>query len=161
MMNSTVQLRAVIDGDLPIFFRYQQEPEAVYMAAFTSQDPSDEDAFQSQWNRIRANDAILIQTILFEGNVVGHIASFEQSSEREISYWIGQDYWGQGIATEALTQFLELDQVRPLFARAAQDNAGSLRVLEKCGFKIVEEDHGFANARGLEIEEYILKLDAQ
>ena len=43
-------------------------------------------------------------------------------------------------------------------ARAAADNAASLRVLAKCGFEVVGEDRGFANARGEEIDEYVLEL---
>ncbi|HKB46638.1 MAG TPA: GNAT family protein [Ktedonobacterales bacterium] len=50
--------------------------------------------------------------------------------------------------------------LRPLFARAAKDNAASLRVLEKCGFTIVGEGKGFANARGAEVEEFVLRLSA-
>jgi hypothetical protein len=33
-------------------------------------------------------------------------------------------------------------------------------VLEKCGFAICGEDQGFANARGVEVEEFILVLGA-
>ena len=48
---------------------------------------------------------------------------------------------------------------RPLYGRAAADNLGSLRVLEKCGFVRVGSERGFASARGEEIEEVILRLD--
>jgi hypothetical protein len=44
-------------------------------------------------------------------------------------------------------------------ARTATDNIGSIRVLQKCGFRIVGENKDFANGRGEEIEEYILRLD--
>jgi len=37
-------------------------------------------------------------------------------------------------------------------------NRASRRVLEKCGFAIIDEDKGFANARGREIEEWLLQL---
>ena len=49
---------------------------------------------------------------------------------------------------------------RPLFARAAKDNAGSIRVLQKCGFGISGEDRGFANARSGEVDEFVLRLEA-
>jgi RimJ/RimL family protein N-acetyltransferase len=49
-------------------------------------------------------------------------------------------------------------KVRPVYARAAKDNTASLRVLEKCGFKISGEDKGFSHARGKEVEEFILEL---
>ena len=50
---------------------------------------------------------------------------------------------------------------RPIFARAAKDNIGSVRVLQKCDFKIIGEDKGFAEGRGQETEEYILRLDGE
>jgi RimJ/RimL family protein N-acetyltransferase len=54
--------------------------------------------------------------------------------------------------------FLEVVRVRPIYARAASDNAGSLRVLEKTGFPIIGTEVSFAPARGAEIEETILQL---
>lgn len=80
--------------------------------------------------------------------MVGHISCFEQFGELEVSYWIGKEYWGKGIATKALREFLRHITIRPLYARAAKDNTGSLKVLEKCGFMITGEDNGFSNARG-------------
>ena len=71
-------------------------------------------------------------------------------------YWLGREFWGKGIATWALTEFLVFEQCRPIYARVAKDNLASLRVLQKCGFVITGEDKGFANARGQETEEYIL-----
>ncbi|MGC5327931.1 GNAT family N-acetyltransferase [Brevibacillus sp. SYSU BS000544] len=47
----------------------------------------------------------------------------------------------------------------PLYARAVKDNMASIRVLQKCGFKITGTNKGFANARGEEVEEVILRLD--
>ena len=68
--------------------------------------------------------------------------------------------WGAGIATRALGLLLELVLVRPLYARVASDNAGSMRVLQKSGFTIIGTEISFAPARQCEIEETILRLDA-
>lgn len=154
-----ISLRDVQDSDLDSFFDHQQDEVARYMAAFTSKDPADKTAFMMHWTKIRAHDAILIKTILLDKAVVGHVLSYVQEGQREISYWIGQSYWGKGIATKALLLYLSLVTERPLFARAAKDNISSKRVLEKCGFSIIGEDKGFANARGTEIEEYIMRLE--
>jgi [ribosomal protein S5]-alanine N-acetyltransferase len=56
----------------------------------------------------------------------------------EIGYWIGEKYWGQGIASEALIlmtdqAFSAINLLR-LFALPFADNAGSIRVLEKAGY---------------------------
>ena len=84
--------------------------------------------------------------------------SLNSKVEPEITYWIGKDFWGKGIATDALKQFLEIEKTRPIYGRVAFDNLGSKRVLEKCGFEQIGTDKGFANARGKEIVEFIYKL---
>jgi RimJ/RimL family protein N-acetyltransferase len=92
---------------------------------------------------------------------VGSIASFELDGRREVTYWIARQDWGRGIATRALQQFLAtIETARPLYARAASDNAASLRVLEKCGFARVGADRAFAYGRGEETDEIVLRLDA-
>ncbi len=160
-MTSDLLLRDVVEDDLPIFFEQQLDPEANYMVAFTAKDPTNRDAFTAHWNRILADATVIIKTILFDGRVVGSVLSYEESGKPEVSYWIGKEYWGKGIATRALSDFLAHgNKTRPIYARTAKDNIGSLRVLEKCSFIIIGETRGFANARGEEIEELILELKA-
>jgi RimJ/RimL family protein N-acetyltransferase len=160
-MTIQILLRDVMESDLPVFFVQEMDADANYMAAFTSKDPTDRNAFMAHWDKILHDNTITNKTILFDGEVAGHIASFqdEEFGHPEVSYWLGKPYWGKGIATRALSAFLEDLKVRPLYARAVKDNIGSIRVLEKCGFAICGEGKGFANARGQEVEEYILRLD--
>ena len=158
-MSNELLLRNVVNDDLPIFFEYQLDQEANYMAAFTAKDPSNQEAFMAHWHTILANNTNIIQTILFNGQVAGSVSSYEEEGRPEVTYWLGKEYWGQGIATSALKEFLaHHNQTRPIYARVAKDNLGSRRVLEKCGFKIIGESKGFANARGQEIEELLLEL---
>lgn len=157
-MASNVTLREVIESDLPIFFIYQLDPAANRMAAFTHKDPSDWDAFMAHWTKILADSSIVKRTILFDGQVVGNIGGFQLEGKPNLTYWIGREHWGQGIATQALSAFLDLVEARPLYASAARDNFASIRVLEKCGFTITGYERGFANARGEEIEEAMLEL---
>jgi RimJ/RimL family protein N-acetyltransferase len=154
-----VTLRDVLESDLDIFFIQQQDPQANYMAAFTTENPADENAFTIKWAKILGAKTFLNQTILYNDQVAGHISHFEQSGKTEITYWLGREFWGQGVATRALGLFLELAEKRPLYARAAKDNIASTRVLQKNGFTIIDEDKGYANARGEDVEEYILILE--
>lgn len=156
-----IVLRDVTMGDLPIFFEQLLDSEANQMAAFTVKNPADWEAFIAHWTKILGDETTNIQTILFSGKVAGHVLSYkdEEFGGPEVSYWIGKPYWGNRVATRALSAFLLQTNVRPLYARAAKDNIGSLRVLEKCGFTRIGEDKGFSNARGREAEEFILKLD--
>jgi RimJ/RimL family protein N-acetyltransferase len=156
----TKLLRNVTETDLPIFFEQQLDPEANHMAAFTTKNPEDREAFNAHWARILANETITKKTILFEGRVAGHISSFIMFDEREISYWLGKEFWGKGITTAALSEFLDHVPARPLHARAVRDNFASIRVLEKCGFEISGYNKDFANGRGEEVEEVILKLES-
>lgn len=159
MESRECMLRDVTQDDLPIFFENQRDPAANHMAAFTPKDPDDRDAYMKKWTRILVDPAIIWKTIVAGGKVAGSVVSWEYSGEREVSYWLGREFWGKGIATRSLAAFLEILEARPLFARVAKDNAGSIRVLEKCGFVRTGEGKGFANARGAEIEELVFRLD--
>ena len=128
------------------------------MAAFTAEDWDDIEVFTAHWSRLLANDASGNRTILCGDQVAGSVLKFEQFGQPSVSYWLGPEFWGRGVMTRALTLFLEQIDERPLYARVVKDNIGSRRVLEKCGFRIVGEDSGFANARDAEVEEYILEL---
>jgi RimJ/RimL family protein N-acetyltransferase len=152
-----VALREVHDSDLPVLFRQWNDPEALRMAAFTPEDPADRDAFEAHWKRVRSSSAVA-RTVLADGDVVGSAAVYGEPGEREVTYWIDRAYWGRGVATAALRALLAEVPERPLYARAAADNAGSVRVLEKCGFRITARARGYAAARGEEIDEVVLHL---
>jgi RimJ/RimL family protein N-acetyltransferase len=160
-MTAKIVLRDVAEADLPTFFAQQLDPGANHMAGFTAKDPADRDAFTAKWTKILADATTTKKTILFEGHVAGSILSFVApwSGKLEVCYWLGREFWGSGIATQALAEFLDQVRTRPLHARAAKDNVVSIRVLEKCGFTISGQERGFAHARGEEIDEVILKLD--
>jgi RimJ/RimL family protein N-acetyltransferase len=151
-------LREVRDEDLPLLFEQWADPVAAHMAAFTAPDHMDRDAFERRWSRLRADETVLTRVIVVD-DVAGTIGSWGDSGEREVTYWIGRSYWGKGIATDALNAFLAGDQSRPLHARVASDNVASHRVLEKCGFRVVATERGFADARSGEIEEFVLRLE--
>jgi len=127
------------------------------MAAFTAPDHMDWDAFERRWSRLRADETVLVRTIVDDDDVGGTIGSWGGSGEREVTYWIGRSYWAKGIATDALNAFF--DRSRPLYARVASDNVASRRVLEKCGFRVIATERNVAEARSGEIEELVLRLD--
>ncbi len=161
-LTSDVLLRDVTESDLPIFFDQQLDSDANHMAAFTARDPADRDAFMAHWTTILGDETITIKTILLDGHVAGHVLSYEDEAfgQPEVSYWIGKNYWGKGVATKALSAFLGYIKVHPLYARVVKDNVASLWVLEKCGFTLCGENKGYSNARGEEVEEFILRLRA-
>ncbi|MER6328357.1 GNAT family N-acetyltransferase [Streptomyces sp. NPDC001034] len=153
-----IVLRTVEDEDLPVFFRQMTDPVSLRMAAFGPEDPTDQTAFEDRLKRIRTSLAVL-RTVLADGRVAGSAAVYGEPGEREVTYWIDRAYWGRGVATAALRALLTEVPERPLYARAAADNAASLRVLAKCGFRESTRARDFANGRGEEIEEVVLVLD--
>lgn len=156
---SKLYLRAVVDDDLPTFYEHQLDADANYMAAFTAKDPGDRVAFEAHWRRILADPGVVIRAIVCDDAVAGHVLSYTEAGKPEVSYWIGKAHWNQGVATRALAIFLaEVNPTRPMYARVAKDNLASRRVLRKCGFQVLAEATGFANARGQDIEELILEL---
>jgi RimJ/RimL family protein N-acetyltransferase len=156
-MNNTVLLREVKEEDLPIFFEHQRDKEANQMAAFPTREW---EAFMKHWTtKILGDKAVFKNTILFKGIVAGNIVSWEQSGNQEVGYWIGKEFWGYGIATKALSEFLHLLNIRPLYAHVAKHNIASLKVLNRCGFTISGEEKVSSEAFDNEIEEFILKLE--
>src|SRR5262245_2429549 len=130
-MKDEISLRDAQEGDLPVFFEQQLDPEATRMADFPARA---HDEFMAHWKKSMAEGSSILKTIIFHGKVAGNIVCWEQSGERRIGYWLGKEYWGKGIASAALAQFLRHVEARPLYARVAKRNVASIRVLQKCGF---------------------------
>ena len=154
-----VTLRTTRAGDLDVLFRFQQDPEAVRMAAFTPADPTDRALFDAHWQRLLADPSVDNRTVRADGDIVGSVGRWYDGDVAEITYWIDRAHWGEGIATRAMRLFLESSHDRPVRARVASDNARSIAVLEKLGFRRVGTATGFANARDAEIEECVYSLE--
>ena len=157
LVTGEVRLRDVTEDDLPILFEHQMDPVANEMAAFPARDW---DAFRAHWTRVLADDTAAKKTVLFEGDVAGNVVSFLRDGKREVGYWIGRSYWGKGIATRALSQFLGHVKDRPLYAVVAKHHVASIRVLEKCGFTIAGEGSEPSGPPGYEVVEVVLVLRA-
>ncbi len=155
-MIDDVSLRFVEAGDLPVFFIHQQDPEACRMAAFP---PRERERFFSHWESILRDPAVSNRTILLGNVVVGNVGAWTnaETKERLLCYWIGREFWGRGIATRAVTAFLHAEPTRPLRARVARHNAGSIRVLERTGFLCTGED-AYVSHDGSPVAEFIYTL---
>lgn len=154
-MTDRVTLREVLASDLPVFYADQRDPDATRMAAFPGRD---RETFMAHWNRILADDTIVLQTVLVDGQVAGNLICFGEDDHREVGYWISKPFWGRGVATRALAAFLQLVTTRPLYAHVAGHNLASRRVLEKCGFIVIGEGSWTEPVHEEEIKGVILKL---
>ncbi|MEX2204057.1 MAG: GNAT family N-acetyltransferase [Actinomycetota bacterium] len=100
----------------------------------------------------------MTRTVLADGQVAGNVVSWEQSGRHEIGYWLGRQFLGKGIATRALDAVLREITTRPLYAYVAAHNLASIRVLEKCGFTISDEEPALSDEPDDRDAEVILKL---
>lgn len=156
-MRPVVQLRRVDDSDIDVFFDHQADPQAVAMAAFPARDW---DQFAAHWARLRADDALFTRTVVADGMVAGNIGSWHDDGQQLVGYWIGREWWGRGVATQALALLAGEVTNRPLYAHVAAHNVGSIRVLEKCGFRRDRAQEAEAPASDDGIEEFIFVLNA-
>lgn len=127
-----VRLRSVEDRDIEVFFDHQADPKAVEMAAFPARD---RDQFEAHWAKVRGDDTLVVRTIVADGQVAGNIGSWPDHGQQLLGYWVGREFWGRGVATQALALLADEVSIRPLYAHVVMHNVGSIRVLEKCGFR--------------------------
>lgn len=150
-----IRLRDVCGDDLPKLYDFQFDPDANRMA-FTH--PRNRDAFDVHWEKSLADQSVVVKAIMVGDDLAGCISCFKADGQDSIGYWIGKEYWGHGIATQGLQMLLKEVSVRPLHARVAVANIASIRVLQKCGFDIVGQEHTPASDRYKKCEEAILEL---
>jgi RimJ/RimL family protein N-acetyltransferase len=83
----------------------------------------------------------------------------------ELGYWIGEPWWGQGVATEAATRVVRFAfedlGAEKLRAQHHADNDASGRVLRKCGFRYLNDGFSWSAARGKDVpvRQYVLNHD--
>jgi RimJ/RimL family protein N-acetyltransferase len=153
-----VLLREVDPGDVPVFFAHQADDVASRLAAVASRD---REAHAAHLAKIMADPEVLIRTIDVDGAVAGQVLSFPRDGVREVGYWLGREYWGRGLASAALAEFLVVDRRRPLHGVVAEHNVASRRVLECNGFLLVgREDPDSDLPPDLAAPLLVLRLDA-
>ncbi len=95
-------------------------------------------------------DFVFVADLEGEG-LVGVIGAHGRGGEAfEVGYWFGRQFWGQGLATEALRGFVgQADKLGPLQSGHFIDNPASGRVLEKGGFAYTgDTEQAFSMGRG-------------
>jgi RimJ/RimL family protein N-acetyltransferase len=155
-MKMTVAIRPVVAADVPIFFEHQRDPESVAMADFPARSL---EAHTAHWTKIMAGEHNRLRTILLDDQVAGNIVSWDGADGRMVGYWLGREFWGRGLATQALQLFIQEELARPLFAHVVRHNVASRRVLEKCGFVLVGVAGVLQESTGEPLPELILRLD--
>lgn len=153
-----IELRPVEPADLDKFFEYQQDPEANQMAGFRAKNPADRGVFDHYWQSLLNDPSVTVRTVTADGEVVGNVVVYRSEGVPELNYWTAKSHWGRGVTSAAVEQLLREFTERPIRARVVKDNVGSIKVLEKAGFRRIGEVQDFANARAAIVTEEILEL---
>lgn len=88
----------------------------------------------------------------------GNGKDFMKPGEAEISYWLGEPFWGQGIMPEAIDAVVNYGftscQLQTIWCGYKDGNQQSQRAQEKQGFKY---DHTVAKMYNPVLDEYIIE----
>jgi len=135
-----IKLRPFNTTDSDLLVSYLNDTRVTqYITAAIAQPYCSDDA---QWWINVGSQSEYIKAIELDGTLIGCISAdfgdFEYSRSAELGYWLGQDYWNRGIATQAVKIFTESlfnnTDVARLFVSVVSENKPSIRVLEKNGF---------------------------
>ena len=154
-VNEIVSLRQVQVGDLERMYEFEADSESNRMAATI---PRPRDKFISHWEQVLLDSVTIARAVSVNDVLAGYICCFKMDEVDAVGYWLGEEFWGRGIASEALKMLIDEVSIRPLHAYVATSNQASLRVLQKCGFEVVSIQQAPATARLLECEEATLVL---
>ncbi|MFF0866538.1 GNAT family N-acetyltransferase [Nonomuraea sp. NPDC003560] len=132
-MSDDVRLRPVLQADLEVFLEHEHDEEAVRRSRFA---PRERVAFMTHWTtRVLGDPTVLVRTVTVGGEVAGNVVSWWEGQRRFVGYWLGRPFWGRGVGTAALGLFLAEEKTRPLYADPFAGNTGSVRLLERHGFR--------------------------
>jgi RimJ/RimL family protein N-acetyltransferase len=119
------------------------------------------------WVSRAGNDEPLTNfAIVVDGEAAGGIGIVLQSDvfrrSAEIGYWLGEDYWGRGIVTQAVREvteyaFSKFDLCR-IYAGVFEWNPASMRVLEKCGYQLEARMKKAITKDGKTIDDFIFAI---
>ncbi|MFE2325619.1 GNAT family N-acetyltransferase [Streptomyces sp. NPDC059385] len=157
-MHIVIELRETRDGDLDVFWEQLTDPGLRYAPGWAGAF-YDREHFDAHWAGIRHDPSVTLRTVVADGAVVGYAAVFGQPGARQVTYVIGVEHRGRGIARRAVAELVRLEVTRPLYAGAIADDAAAVRVLRTCGFTITGRTREFARSRGEEVDVLLLTLD--
>jgi RimJ/RimL family protein N-acetyltransferase len=155
---SVCTLRPCREGDQADIVRHANNPKvALHLRDRFPQPYTRTDA--DEWiARVAQQSPVLNFAICVEDRLVGGIGLMPGSDihrvSAEVGYWLGEAFWGRGIATCALcgiTQyaFATFAELNRVFAYVEEDHLASVRVLQKAGFRREGRLIGAAIKQGL------------
>ena len=160
-------LRPWREGDQESLVRHADNPNvALHLRDRFPQPYTRADA--DAWIAIASRESPALHlAIVVEGQAVGGIGLIPGSDihrvSAEVGYWLGEEFWGRGIATCALRgitsyAFQEFAILNRLFAYVEADHPASIRVLEKAGYRLEGKLIGGAIKRGTIVDQFLFGI---
>ncbi len=103
MTKFDIILRPTTITDLETLFVFQTDETANRLAAFTTKDPNDKSGYILKYSKLLDDPTVNMKTIMISDQIAGSISKFQIEGNAEITYWIDRNYWGNGVATKALS----------------------------------------------------------
>lgn len=143
----SVSIKPITLDDIRELYPLCNDRDVCWMSGGGLTYPMTFDEFKGKKTIALSNNEKDMQSYLISycGKAAGSIGYFKRQQDKpfEVGYWIGKEFWGKGITSEALTQFLDLvakgNIVDLLVATALVDNQASHKILNNAGFNRTAE----------------------
>ncbi len=138
-----IELRALNSDDCELLVRYLNNPQLVqFLSSRIPQPYTYEDA--CWWVETGSKEAAFVRAITYKGVFCGVTGIYTKTAEyahtAELGYWVAQQYWNLGIASEAVTEFTKLvfatTAIQRIYAVVAAPNKASIQVMQKAGYHL-------------------------
>ena len=143
-LNDDIYIRSFLYGDASGLARHGDNPNIAINQRESFPHPYTIEHARNWIQFIKENEVKTRFVIATKNEAIGEIGVVIQPDvhlySAEIGFWVGENFWGQGIMTQAVSWmmdycFKELG-LRRVFADVIEYNLASQKVLQKCGFQL-------------------------
>ncbi len=136
---SQVTLRAWTLGDAAIFRQLLDNPRLWTHLPNGYPGPITEEGARDLISLSLDRTLHTVQAICMGGQPIGQVRLEFADQDAELSYWLGEPFWGKGLGRKAVSMFVQAcfqkdPSLDHMIARVKPANTGSLRILDKVGF---------------------------
>lgn len=161
-LHAQYTLRAWTQADLQTYIELLDNPKLWTYMPETLHAPLTKDSASALIDLSNNSNHHQVYAVSRNGQVIGQLRlQFDvdptDANVAEISYWLGEAFWGKGYGSEIVNLFTQRAfadnaNITALIARVHRDNASSFAVLSKSGYARIGVDPKNANWRILRLE---------
>jgi ribosomal-protein-alanine N-acetyltransferase len=159
----TCEVRSWRPADVPSLVAHANNPRVAIHLRERFPHPYTAKAARAFIRMVRQTNPETSFAIVVDGDAAGgvgfHVQSDVERVSAEIGYWLGEAFWGRGIATDALQAVtayaIEHHGLTRVFAIPFASNTASCRVLEKAGYMLEGRLHRSAIKNGVIVDQLL------